>query len=109
MAEPTLTEVIASFTAGESSVGTFTSSTFMSISSSSPSCLGDTGSNLLSTVSEGEAAARVGRTMERKTEDMRKVVTGNKFVDLATLILDDALRCGVELENGGVNGAGKDG
>lgn len=63
----------------------------------------------MSTMSEGEAAARVGRTMERKTEDMRKVVTGNKFVDLATLIFDDALRCGVELGNGGVNGAGKDG
>lgn len=47
--------------------------------------------------------------MERKTDDMRKVVTGNKFVDLATLIFDDALRCGVELGNGGVNGAGKDG
>lgn len=47
--------------------------------------------------------------MERKTEDMRKVVTGNKFVDLATLIFDDArcVWCGVEFENGGAS-AGKD-
>lgn len=91
MAELMLAEAIASSTAGVSSVEAFTSSTSMSILSSSPSCLANKNSNLLSTAGEGEAAVRVGRTMERKTEDMRKVVTGNKFVDLATLIFDDAL------------------
>lgn len=103
-------EAIASSTAGVSSVEEFISSTPISISSSSPSCLANKDSSLLSTAGEGEAAVRVGRTMERKTEDMRKVVTGNKFVDLATLIFDDArcVWCGAEFENGGAS-AGKEG